>query len=158
MKRNRCEREIEVVDALRTGAWTAELDGHLRTCAVCAETRVVAGSLLRSAAALRMEQRPPLAGQVWRRAQTRKQEMALRRATRPLIFMRAVSIVCVIAFAAWLLRSFWRFADRGLIGGWGAMTAQTAAAGAAIAVACIAAGAWYLLHEGKRQDGAISST
>ena len=95
MKRNRCEREIEVVDALRTGASTAELDGHLRTCAVCAETRLVAGSLLRSAAALRTQQEPPLAGQVWRRAQARKQEMALRRATRPLIFMRAVSERCL---------------------------------------------------------------
>jgi hypothetical protein len=158
MKQNRCEREIEVVDALRTGAWTPELDGHLRTCAVCAETRLVAGSLLRRAAALRMEIEPPTAGPIWRRAQARRQEMALRRATRPLIFMRAVSMICVIAFAAWLLRSFGHFADRGLISGWGAMTAQTAAAGAAIAVACIAVGAWYLLHEGKRQDGAVSST
>lgn len=157
MKRDRCEWEIEVVDALRTGTWTAELDGHLRTCAICAETRLVAGSLLRSAAALRMQQEPLPAAQVWRRAQARKQEMALRRATRPLIFMRAVSVVCVIAFAAWLLHSFWHFADRGLISGWGAMAAQTAVAGAAIAVACIAVGAWYLLHEGKQQNGAISS-
>jgi hypothetical protein len=157
MKRNRCERGTEVADALRTDAWTPELDAHLRACAVCAETRLVAGSLLRSAAALRAEIEPPAAGPVWRQAQARRQEMALRRATRPLIFMRVVSIICVIAFAAWFLRSFWRFADLGLIGGWGAMTAQTAASGAAIAIACIAAGAWYLLHEG-RQDGTASST
>jgi hypothetical protein len=156
MKRNRCEREIEVIAALRRGAWTAELEDHLQTCAACAETRLVAGSLLQGASALRTEMEPPAAGPLWRRAQARRREMALKRARQPLVFMRAVSIACVIAFAAWLLGSLWRFAGRGLIGGWGAMAVQTAAVGAAVAAVCIAAGAWYLLYDGRRQNSAIS--
>ncbi|HZY72543.1 MAG TPA: hypothetical protein VFE22_05500, partial [Edaphobacter sp.] len=119
------------------------------------ETRLVAGSLLQGVSALRREMEPPAAGPLWRRAQARRREMALKRARQPLVFMRAVSIACVIAFAAWLLGSLWRFAGRVLIGGWGAMAAQTAAVGAAVAAVCIAAGAWYLLYDG-RQNSAIS--
>lgn len=162
MKRSQCEREIEVASALRTGSWTAELNGHAQDCSICAEMRLVAESLLASAAALRVEQEPIAADRVWRRAQERKREMALKRATRPLIFMRAVSVVCMIAFAVWLQRSFWHFGDRladaGRANGWHAMGAETASMGVAIAVACIAVGAWYLLHVGKRAEGTVSST
>ncbi len=161
MKRSRCEREIEVASALRTGLWTAELNGHAQDCAICAETRLVAESLLKSAAAVHIEREPVAADRVWRLAQERRREMALKRATRPLIFMRAVSVVCMIALAAWLQRSFWRFGDRLADAGansWSAMGPETVSMGAAIAVACIAMGAWYLLYVGKRADGTVSST
>lgn len=158
MSRSRCEREIEVAGASRTGSWTEELSRHLRECAICAETRQVAESLLRNAAVLRSEYEPAPADQVWRRAQMRRQEAALRRATRPLIFMRVLSLACMGVFAAWILRGSGRFYHSELARVWNLGGAGTVLIGAVIAVACIAIGAWYLLYEGKRSGSVISST
>jgi hypothetical protein len=148
MNRNRCEREIEVVDALRSGVWNAELSGHVGSCAVCAETKRVAGSLLQYASVLKVESEPAMANRIWRRAQAQRQEMILKRATRPLIFMRTISLGCVAAFAAWLLRGFSHPGYGELLRGWDLVGAP--ALGATVAVLCIAVGAGYLLHEGKR--------
>lgn len=153
MKQIRCERETEVVGALRTGTWTADLGSHVRDCAICAETRLVAERLLENARRLRAGYEPIAADRIWRQAQARRQEMALQRATRPLIFMGGLSVACIISLAAWLLYSFWHMADGKLMRSWTVPGIETATMGAAIAVACIAAGAWYLLRESKDTDG-----
>lgn len=151
MKRIRCERETEVVGALRARSWTAELGGHVRDCALCAETRLVTKRLLESAERLRAGYEPLAAGRIWRQAQARRQEMALKRATRPLMFMRGLSLACIISSAAWFLHSFWHMADGKLMRGWTTPGIESATMGAAIAMACIAAGAWYLLRESSLQ-------
>lgn len=151
MSRSRCDQEEEVRSALRTGLWTAELNGHLESCAVCGETKLVAERLVQYAAALRAEQEPGAADRIWRRAQMARQRMDLQRATRPLIFMKALSLGFMAVFAAWLLRAFGQLNYRDWLRGWTGAGGETAGIGAAIAVALMAAGAVYLLREGKRR-------
>ena len=158
MNQSRCERGSEVVSALRTGSRTDELDNHLKVCAMCAETVQIAGSLLQYAASLRAEHPPAAADRIWLRGQVRKQELALKRATRPLLFMRVLSIVWVVACAAWLLHSFWRFDSQTLIRGWNATGTETAGVGAAIAALCIVIGAGYLIRDDKQSRELMSST
>jgi hypothetical protein len=157
MNRTWCERESDVVEALRRGFFSDELRSHVRSCAICAETQPVAQMLLQTASIVRGEHAPSGAGLVWRRAQARKREIALKRATRPLIFMRGLSVAYVVLSAAWLLHSFWRSGSMKLISGWNGLQSETAFFGAAIALLAIAIGAWYLLHDSGRSGEGIPS-
>ncbi|MDW5265569.1 MULTISPECIES: hypothetical protein [Acidobacteriaceae] len=153
MNRNRCECERSVAEALRTGVWTAELQQHVGGCAACEETRRVAGSLLRYASGLQVTVGG--ADAIWRRAQAERQAMALKRATRPLIFMRGLSVGCVVAFALWVLRGFSRIGYSSgyhdWMHGWAGAGVETAAVGVGIAMVCIGVGAFYMLREDRRR-------
>jgi hypothetical protein len=113
--------------------------------------------LLQSASLLGGEDAAPGAGVVWQRAQARKREIALKRAARPLIFMRAMSVVYVVLFALWVLHSFWRSGSMERISGWRGLQDETAWVGIAIAVLAIAIGAWYLLHDGGQSGEGVPS-
>ena len=158
MNRRWCKREADVVRSLRTGSLSAELRDHLLSCVVCAEARSAARVMLHTASLLRVEDGMPSAGLVWRRAQTRKREMDLKRATRPLIVMRVLSAVYVVLCAAWALHSFWRSVSVELVSGWDAFRGGTVGFGAAIALLAIAIGAWYLLYDGRRSNTGVPST
>jgi hypothetical protein len=157
MNRDRCECERNVADALRTGIWTAELQEHVTGCVACRETQRVAGSLLRYTSGLQVASAAGDADAIWRRAQAERQAMALKRAMRPLIFMRGLSIGCVAALMLWLLRGFSRtnlyFGYDAWMHGWAAAGIETAAAGVGIAMVCISLGAFYMLREDKRRLG-----
>jgi hypothetical protein len=157
MNRILCERESDVVEALRRDFFSDELRGHVRSCSICAETQAVA-QMLQTASRLHVEYEPSAAGLVWRRAQARKNEIALKRATRPLIVMRAMSVVYVVFSAAWLLHYFWRSGSMESISGWNVLQSETAWFGVAIAVLAMAIGAWYLLRDGGRSGEGIPST
>lgn len=156
MSRNRCECEMEVVQALRTGVWTTELRGHVEGCTACAEARRVAESLLQYASMLRSENEAGNVEAIWRRAQAERQAMALKRATRPLIFMRGLSVGCVAAFAGWFLLGLSRLDYREWIHGWAGVGVETAVVGLGVAVVCIGFGAFYMLREDRRVLGGIS--
>jgi hypothetical protein len=141
---------MEAMRALRTGLWSAELSSHVENCASCREAKVVAESLLHYAASLQGKQVPGAVDQIWRRAQAERQAMILKRATRPLIFMRVLSLGCVVAFAVWLVQGLSRFDLREVLHG---VALGGILPGLAVAVLCIAGGAFYLLHEGKRRGG-----
>jgi hypothetical protein len=157
MSRRWCERESDVVEALRRGCFSDELRGHVGSCAICAETGPVARMLLQSASLLSVEQTPSFAGLVWRRAEARKREIALERAVRPLIFMRAMSVVYVLLAAGWWLHSFWRSGSMERISGWGGLQGETTWLGVAIAALAIAIGAWYLLRDSDRGGEVLHS-
>jgi hypothetical protein len=76
-----CEREPEVVNALRTGHWSAELRDHTASCESCADALLVAAALLESA--------PPSstapAGLAWWKAQLRLKRENAARAQKPLV-------------------------------------------------------------------------
>jgi hypothetical protein len=148
MSQNRCECEREVVQALRAGIWSAELEGHVAACVACEETRRVAGSLLQYASGLRVESPAGSADAIWRRALAERQAMAVKRATRPLIFMRGLSVGSVVAFALWMLRAFSRLDYRVSIHGWAGAGVET---GMGIAVVCISVGAVYMIREDRRR-------
>jgi hypothetical protein len=143
-----CEKEFEIASALRAGALSAELIDHIRICPSCAETERVAGALLRSASSIAAP--PPHVALVWRNAELRRQEAALRRATRPLIFMRALSIACTLAFAVWILLSLPRILPqyRTVLPTFTVAT-QASMLGAGFAVVLVALGAWFLLRDSR---------
>jgi hypothetical protein len=156
MNRIWCERESDVAEAVRRGSFSDELRGHVRSCSICAETQSVA-QMLHTASLLRVEHEPSAAGLAWHRAQTRKKELALKRATRPLIYLRGLSVVYVALFAVWLLHYFWRPGFMELLSGWNVLQSETACFGVAIAVLAVAIGAWYLLYDGRRSGEVLSS-
>jgi hypothetical protein len=157
MNRTWCERESDVVEALRKWSFSEELRGHVRSCAICAETLPVAQMLLLTASTLREEHEPPAAGLVWRRAQARKRELALKRAARPLIFMRALSSAYAVLFAAWLLHYFWHSGLIERASGWNGIQSETAFFGVAIAGVAIVIGAWFLLQDARRSSDGVPS-
>jgi hypothetical protein len=153
-----CEREADVVRSLRAGSFPVELRDHVLSCVVCAEARSAAGVMLQTASLLQVEDGVPAAGLVWSRAQVRKREMDLKRATRPLIVMRVLSVVYVVLCAGWTVHSLWRPVVMDLASGLNAFRSGTVGLGAAIALLAIAIGAWYLLYDGRRSDTGIRST
>jgi hypothetical protein len=72
----KCDREQQVIEATRNGLWTSSLRDHLRHCALCTQTELIAASLRGDAVkAERLLDLPP-AGMVWRRAQATRRERA----------------------------------------------------------------------------------
>jgi hypothetical protein len=113
--------------------------------------------LLQTASLMRVEYASSGAGVVWQRAQARKREIALKRAARPLIVMRAMSVVYVVFSVAWLLHSLWRSGSMELIFRWSGLQDEIAWFGVAIALLAIAIGAWYLLRDGGRVGEVLPS-
>jgi hypothetical protein len=153
-----CEREADVVRSLRMGSLSSELHEHVLSCVVCAETRSAAEVMLQTASVLRVEDGLPGAGLVWSRAQARKREMDVKRATRPLIVMRVLSVIYVALCAGWALHSFWGSVSMELVLGWDAFRSDIVGFGAAMALLAIAIGAGYLLYDGRRSGAGIPST
>ncbi|HZY60930.1 MAG TPA: hypothetical protein VFE38_00285 [Edaphobacter sp.] len=158
MKQIRCEREREVAASLRTGLWTPELGSHLHSCTICAETAAISKFLLAHADALKQATGPAPAGLVWRRAQMQKQEIALKRALRPLLFMRALGFACAAFVAIWLLHSSWSFSDAGFAFHLSPIPIREMLAGTGITLFLIAAGAWFLRDSGKQANSTATFT
>lgn len=158
MNRSGCERESDVVQALRRGLLSSELREHVLSCAICAETKAVAGVMLRTAWHESAELEPPAADLVWRRAESLKREIALRRATRPLIFMRALGVVYAVLCGAWVLHSLWRSNFMELLSGWNVLGDKATCFTAAIALLSIVIGAGYLLRDSRRSGEGVPST
>jgi hypothetical protein len=98
----KCEREQQVIHATRNGLWTSSLRAHLRECALCTETELIAASLKESAATLPRQIDLPPAGLIWRRAQTRRRVDALRRATRrPFLIVGVLSSLYAVVLLLW---------------------------------------------------------
>jgi hypothetical protein len=155
-----CEREADVVRSLRMDSFPVELRDHIAKCVVCTETRRAAGVMLQAAARLRVEDGVPPAGFIWSRAQARRREAGLKRATRPLMVMRVLSVVYVVLCAGWAVRSFWRSVSMELRSGWDAFEGGAVVFGAAMAIVAVAMamGAWYLLYDARRSVAGIAST
>jgi hypothetical protein len=98
----RCEREQQVVEATRNGLWTASLRAHVRDCALCTQTELIAASLQENAARLERRLDLPPAAMIWRRAQTRQRVDALQRAARrPFLIVGVLSALYSVVFLLW---------------------------------------------------------
>ncbi len=106
MNPTKCERELEVLAALRKNSCSPQLRLHIQSCIACAEMESVMQMLLQTSCSLQTQINPPAAAYIWREAQRRKQELALQRATLPLKVMWLLSILYIPALSLWLLRSF----------------------------------------------------
>lgn len=98
----KCKREQQVIQATRDGVWTSSLRAHLRDCAPCTQTELIAASLKEDAATLERQRNLPPAAVVWRRAQTRRRADALRRATRrPFLIVGVLSGLYALVLLLW---------------------------------------------------------
>jgi hypothetical protein len=158
MNRRWCERESDAVQALRTGLLSAELRKHILSCAICTEALAAARVMLQVASFWSAVQEPPAADLVWRRAEARRREVALKRATRPLIFMRGLSVVYGALSVVWFLHYLWRAGFLELFLGWNVLQSEATCFAAAIAVLSIVIGAGYLLRDGRRTGEGVPST
>lgn len=153
MKQRLCERESEVVAAARNDSFSPELNRHVQSCSSCQKTQRVAQLFLQNAAFLQAQNHPMAASHVWRQAQRRKQELALKRATRPLLFMRVLSGIYIVALATWLLHNLWPSLRPELILNWSA----AASIGTVMAILLIVAGSGYFLYHEKRSGNIFPS-
>lgn len=112
MKPQGCPRELEVLQAIECCGERPigpELASHVAACPVCSDLAIVAAAFDGARAEILTTADLPDAGRVWRRAQVRAQQDAIRAAGRP------ITIAQVIAFGV----------STGLIGAcWGATSTR----------------------------------
>ena len=95
-----CEREVEIIEALRRGGLHPELAKHAATCAICADSLAVSEFLQAGRCggpAL------PDSDFLWWKAQLASKQMAVERATRSIALVRKVSYLGAATAALWLV-------------------------------------------------------
>jgi hypothetical protein len=146
----KCEREQQVIQATRDGLWTSSLRAHLRDCALCTETELIAASLKENAATLERQRNLPPAALVWRRGQTRRRADALQRATRrPFLIVGALSGLYAVVLLLWGLFQLPQSVSRLLVTSPG-LNGDVALAGAALSGILVIAGSCVLALETRR--------
>ena len=106
MMENDCQKEQELVAALRGGTLNPELLGHAASCPVCSDVLLIAEFLLKESASLDPELRLPDAAVIWRKAQTRAREKAFAKATLPIRIARACAYVFALVATPWIVLEF----------------------------------------------------
>ena len=146
----KCDREPQVMEATRKGLWPSSLRAHLRDCALCTQTELIAASLQEDAAnAERLLDLPP-ASMIWRRAQTRRREDAMQRATRrPFLIVCALSALYSVVFLFWAIFQLPQSVYRLFVAPPG-LTGNVALAGAVLSGILVFAGSCVLVLETRR--------
>jgi hypothetical protein len=146
----KCEREQQIIEAARNGLWTSSLRAHLQDCALCTQTELIAASLQEDAVrAVRGLDLPP-AGMVWRRAQARRREDALQRATRrPFLLVGALGAIYSVVLLLWGITQLPQSVYRLLAASPG-LTGSVALAGVALSGILAVVGSCVLALETKR--------
>jgi hypothetical protein len=97
-----CDREQEIVSALRSGALGPHLLRHMAACAFCADM-VAVTQFLQEGAGLTSEAALPDASFIWHKAQLRARCEAQASATRPIRVFTSLAYVSGAVAALWLL-------------------------------------------------------
>src|SRR6266704_1065462 len=100
MKRFYCEKEMEIIEALRGGTLNAELARHASSCAICADTLAVSEFLQTDRRAAHV---PPDPDFLWWKAHLASKQMAVERATRSIGLVRKGSYLGVAVAGLWLV-------------------------------------------------------
>ena len=102
MNRVYCEKETEILEALRGGGLSPELASHATSCAICADTLAVSEFFQSDA-----PEAPPVPDSdfLWWRAQLARKRLAVERATRSIAVVRKVSYLGAVAAGLWLVFS-----------------------------------------------------
>ena len=146
----KCEREHQVIEATRNGLWPSSLRAHLRDCALCTQTELIAASLQEDAAKAKRVLDLPPAGMIWRRAQTRRRERALQRATRrPFLIAGALGAAYSVVFVLWAIFQLPQSVYRPFVTPPG-LAGDVALAGAALSGILAIVGSCVLLLETRR--------
>jgi hypothetical protein len=146
----KCEKEKQIIEATRDGLWTSSLRAHLRNCALCTQTELIAVSLQENVATLERQRNLPPAAMVWRRAQTKRRADALQRATRrPFLFVGVLSGLYAVVLLLWGLLQLPQSVSRLLVTSPG-LHGYVALAGAALSGILVIAGSCVLALETRR--------
>jgi hypothetical protein len=146
----KCEREQQVMEATRNGVWASSLRAHLQDCALCTQTELIASSLQEDAAKAERQLDLPPAGMIWRRAQTRRRDDAMRRATRrPFLIVGALSALYSVVFLLWGIFQLPQSVYRPFVTS-PALTGDVALAGAALSAILVIVGSCVLVLETRR--------
>jgi hypothetical protein len=153
-----CEREHEFVAALRIGRPDDAALAHAGHCPVCSEVLLVA-RLFQEKAKLSDHELVSLpdASLIWQKAQTRAREIAMKKATRPILIMRSCACALAVIASPWLAFQLthlpaW-FANLGLTefprpdGAWLAAFTGTTILGFSLTIVCVGLSSWYMLQE-----------
>lgn len=144
-----CKHEGEMIAALRSGAWAAELLEHCSGCSECRQTRLVAEALHRDAEMLQASSGPPPAVRVWAAVQRQQGMAALERATRFLRVLKVAGVVYAAVFLFWSLRSLPNLAPGSLLSGLNGRALNESMIAAGLAVLFIGSGLWYALRRDR---------
>ena len=146
----KCETEQQVIEATRNGLWTSSLRAHLRDCALCTQTVLIAASLKDNAATLEWQLDLPPAALVWRRAQIRRRADALQRATRrPFLIVGVLSGLYAVVLLLWGFFHLPQSVSRLLVTPHG-LNGDVALAGAALSGILVILGSCVLALETRR--------
>jgi hypothetical protein len=103
MNESFCDREQQVLEAVRSGAWDPELRDHASHCRICADVLLVADFLRNEAEVAGAEAPLPSAGVIWWKAQLASRNSAVARATSPIKFMRNLACLAGSGAVVWFL-------------------------------------------------------
>ena len=96
MNPSHCEKEQEVLEAVRSGGrpgrWEDALRVHVAHCQVCADVALVAKFLQQETELAGAEAKLPEAGLVWWKAQLLARRMAAERATQPIALAEKLAL------------------------------------------------------------------
>jgi len=120
-----CENEPAILEAVRLGRWSEDLQAHLASCPACSDAALAAKFLASIQDTDLAAARVPASGWMWWRAQLQAKQAAAERAVQPIRFVEQASLACAAlsivglslwnwsAIRGWLstLGGSWRLAD-----------------------------------------------
>jgi hypothetical protein len=95
-----CEKEKEIIEALRCGTLGAELKKHAISCAICSDTLAVSEFLQSDSGAVPVL---PDSDYIWWNGQLASKQMAVERATQSIAQVKKASYLGVSVTALWLI-------------------------------------------------------
>jgi hypothetical protein len=153
MKLGNCQREPQVVTAVRVGEWSPELRAHLAHCENCAEAALVAEFL--HAEQQTADHALPSGSQVWWKAQIRGRREDAERPLTPVRIAQWTSAACALLALLFLILHYapqlqhWLNHLPGVVPDAEESLAGVFFGSALAFVAAVSAGLGYLLHSSK---------
>jgi hypothetical protein len=95
-----CEKEKEIIEALRNATLGAELQRHASSCDICSDTVAVSEFLQSDVAAPPVLPDPDF---IWWMGQLASKQMAVDRATRSIALVKKISYLGMGVAALWLI-------------------------------------------------------
>jgi hypothetical protein len=95
-----CEKEEEIVGALRCGALDSELGRHASSCPICSDSVAVSQFLRADRTGVPVL---PHSDFIWWKGQLAGKQMAVERATRSIMLVRKIAYLSISATTLWLV-------------------------------------------------------
>jgi len=107
-----CSHLSELRRALADGHWphasSPELRAHVGSCPHCTQEALLSTHLQQARAHAVAAARPMSSSLIWWRAQARRRQLAMERATRPLLAAHLFVLLVALATAGFLIASHWQ--------------------------------------------------